>query len=754
MPFTANTLFNLSAGSPAHYLYVTDDDVATVSAPGYFDRRRVTLHQDDILSVMSRSGGTAQITHMAVESTTASSVTVTVSSGGGAGVSLPINDTTALVRDPADNTKLVRIDAENVATGTTRTITMPDEDVDLGDIRALELKFSGEANALEFIDPSKHAAILDRTSTDDVTAELQLWLDHCKSNKVKGIWPAGVFRISAPLFITRDTFESSFIEGSGGGFSESISQTTVVASQLDTPAIVIEYGRGVYLGNILIKGANAAPGALANITDTSADWLSAGIRSSRYSPHAGICVDPTVSATPPDGGYPGMIYRNSVGGSADIIINSVTIEQFAVGIAASPNGSSSQGDGVRINDCKIEECEYAVSVAQSQSRGFRIAGGSIFKCRTAITNNTHGAQSGSLPAVSGIQINSVYRWFNCSDGTDTFSLDKVYGENIKCIGNWGVGSSVTKTPLIALACYVSLSNTGLAEDPILLETHGPSSWIGCYIQNSSGVNKAFNIVGSSTPVFDSCSFRGGWGDNAEASIGNHLGASGFAEMNNCRVSNSAGTTAKLQDGVNTKPVTISFAATSIVVGVTTITFNTTFAPSLSVGDLIFWRITPRGGSLVTNTVVALEVSGISGNAITCDMLYEPEYYNTTSWHGGVLSKVLHNIVSIDNRTFNIQTGASYTITFDDVEQSKLILMNSALPNTVIIEPHNTKALPPGSEIEIVQQGAGQSTINFAGSLLNGVSSGSADISARYGRVKIVKINNDNWYISGDHNAVS
>ena len=47
------------------------------------------------------------------------------------GASLPVDDTTAVVRDPVDNTKLARIDAGAITTGTTRVITMGDRDVDL-----------------------------------------------------------------------------------------------------------------------------------------------------------------------------------------------------------------------------------------------------------------------------------------------------------------------------------------------------------------------------------------------------------------------------------------------------------------------------------------------------------------------------------------------------------------------------------------------------------------------------------------------
>ena len=55
---------------------------------------------------------------------------ITIESTGG-GDSLPIVDSTAVVKDPSDATKLVRIDAGAITTGTTRVITMGDRDVDL-----------------------------------------------------------------------------------------------------------------------------------------------------------------------------------------------------------------------------------------------------------------------------------------------------------------------------------------------------------------------------------------------------------------------------------------------------------------------------------------------------------------------------------------------------------------------------------------------------------------------------------------------
>ncbi|RLB76220.1 MAG: hypothetical protein DRH24_18265, partial [Deltaproteobacteria bacterium] len=47
----------------------------------------------------------------------------------GSGSSLPVDDTTSLVQDPADNTKQTRIDTGNVSAGAVRVLEMPDADV-------------------------------------------------------------------------------------------------------------------------------------------------------------------------------------------------------------------------------------------------------------------------------------------------------------------------------------------------------------------------------------------------------------------------------------------------------------------------------------------------------------------------------------------------------------------------------------------------------------------------------------------------
>ena len=84
-------------------------------------------HQVVSLSVPDAAGEairqTAKITEAALETL------VDGGGGGGGGDTLPIVDTTAVVKGSVDATKLVRIEADGLTTGTTRVLTMPDKDI-------------------------------------------------------------------------------------------------------------------------------------------------------------------------------------------------------------------------------------------------------------------------------------------------------------------------------------------------------------------------------------------------------------------------------------------------------------------------------------------------------------------------------------------------------------------------------------------------------------------------------------------------
>jgi hypothetical protein len=73
---------------------------------------------------------------------------------GGGGSTLPVVDTTGIAKGSVDSTKIVRFEVDGLTTSTTRVITMPDNDVDLGDIATNNAKItypSGDSTKVGYL---------------------------------------------------------------------------------------------------------------------------------------------------------------------------------------------------------------------------------------------------------------------------------------------------------------------------------------------------------------------------------------------------------------------------------------------------------------------------------------------------------------------------------------------------------------------------------------------------------------------------
>lgn len=102
---------------------------------------------------------------------------------------------------------------------------------------------------------------------------------------------------------------------------------------------------------------------------------------------------------------------------------------------------------------------------------------------------------------------------------------------------------------------------------------------------------------------------------------------------------------------------------------------------------------------------------------------------------------------------NEQSGTSYTLALTDI--AKIVVMDNASANTLTIPADASVAFPTGVIIAAVQGGAGATTITAAsGVTLNGVSAGSATISAQYDGVNVYKRGANEWGITGAHGGVS
>lgn len=88
----------------------------------------------------------------------------------------PFTDATALVKNDADPTKLVGFDASGITTATERTITVPDSDVDLGDIATNNVKVTNATHTGEVT--GSGALTVDPTAISNKTLVTAVGTDH------------------------------------------------------------------------------------------------------------------------------------------------------------------------------------------------------------------------------------------------------------------------------------------------------------------------------------------------------------------------------------------------------------------------------------------------------------------------------------------------------------------------------------------------------------------------------------------------
>jgi hypothetical protein len=182
-------------------------------------------------------------------------------------------------------------------------------------------------------------------------------------------------------------------------------------------------------------------------------------------------------------------------------------------------------------------------------------------------------------------------------------------------------------------------------------------------------------------------------------------------------------------------------------------FSGSFTGSLS-GTASFATQTLSSSFAVTASYALNAAAGGGGSAIT--IADEGTSQGTATFLNFIGTAVTATVssntasISIGNTVFNRQTG-SYTLISSDV--GKLIEMNSGSANILTIPSSSTVNFATGSAIDVVQYGAGQTSIASASI---GVTIRSANnwvkINARYGAASLVKVGTDEWYLFGNLNA--
>jgi hypothetical protein len=111
------------------------------------------------------------------------------------------------------------------------------------------------------------------------------------------------------------------------------------------------------------------------------------------------------------------------------------------------------------------------------------------------------------------------------------------------------------------------------------------------------------------------------------------------------------------------------------------------------------------------------------------------------------------IVASTATDLNAQTGTTYTLVLTDA--GHLVTLTNASPVTLTVPPNASVEFATGTTIAVAQLGAGTVTIEGdTGVTINGVSTGSADISAQYGAAALTKLGTNTWLLTGSVGSVS
>ena len=104
-------------------------------------------------------------------------------------------------------------------------------------------------------------------------------------------------------------------------------------------------------------------------------------------------------------------------------------------------------------------------------------------------------------------------------------------------------------------------------------------------------------------------------------------------------------------------------------------------------------------------------------------------------------------------TIDAKTGTTYTFVLTDAN-NELITADNSSAQTYSIPTNATTAFPIGTQINLIQIGAGQVTIQAATSgtttvVSTGATAATPKCRAQYSAITLVKRDTDSWYVIGD-----
>jgi hypothetical protein len=146
---------------------------------------------------------------------------------------------------------------------------------------------------------------------------------------------------------------------------------------------------------------------------------------------------------------------------------------------------------------------------------------------------------------------------------------------------------------------------------------------------------------------------------------------------------------------------------------------------------------------VTATTFTGSLFGTSSWAVSSSRSISSSFANTSSYSFTSVSASY----APTNQLFINNQGSSYALASTDAD--KLIEMNSAAPNTLTVPTNASVPLAVGTQIMVVQQNTGPTTIAPAGGVTLNSAGGLLNLASQYSAATLVKRAVDEWYVFGD-----
>lgn len=291
-------------------------------------------------------------------------------------------------------------------------------------VRAVVDWLSEDVLATDFMTSAEKTAAYNATWAVDHQPACQKAIHHAMYKNAFGIaagqrvrLPGAALRFNSTLHLGYGTdFRSIELVGQGkreGGTFEAGGCGTVIRAFFNQgPAIAIQGARSSVVRGMTIIGQNGDHtfncvfGAASMAHLDASGWVDPAFpaaSSSRYSPYAGIAIDPYTGPQPTPS-YPAVSYPAFIGGgtpqydkgtSRDVLIEDVRLSGFVAGIAQHPGEADGNGDFTKISRCSFFFCTYGFTWGNSQARANVLEHCIFAGLHTGFASSVHGLQIGN-----------------------------------------------------------------------------------------------------------------------------------------------------------------------------------------------------------------------------------------------------------------------------------------------------------------------------------------------------------------------